>query len=144
MTSWQYLTKPSYSPTSLYQLFHNELTSFMFFLHSLFHFHSWIEGHISRQQTPLLMLHQSKRKGEKIEKEKQRKKRRGRYGLKNGVARSREFNEMTRPSLILREKTSSSARLRASYFPISTSTLSFFLFVKSLRKLDITISVRAR
>lgn len=43
---------------------------------------------------------------------------------KSVIARSREFNETTRPSSILRER--SSARLRAPYFPISTFSLSLF------------------
>jgi len=53
------------------------------------------------------------------------------YRLKNGAARSLEFNETTRLSLILCEKSSSSARLRASYLPISTPTLSLAPFQES-------------
>ena len=80
-----------------------------------------------------LILHQLKGKHEK-EKEKKRcekMKERIKYRLKNGAARSHEFNETTRLSLILCEKSSSSARLRASYLPISTATLSLAPFQES-------------
>lgn len=105
-----------------------------------FNFHSSIRG-VWLFQCSRRYINQSGNKKEKKTVERREREKMGWSGLKSGAAKSREFDETTRPSSVLREKSPSSVWLKESpYFPISTATL-----LKSFRKpLDITSSVQTR